>query len=120
MLGKELSPPVERTGRGRPLPTIITKEEIQSIVNVRRNVSHRLMFQLMYSSDLKLDELLTLKVKDVDMEGRKPTFHGAPAGRRRTGTSRQAIPSDKVAPMLHAFITHRNPEVSSPVLTVVQ
>lgn len=110
MLGKELTPPVERTGRGRPLPTILTKEEIQSIINVTRNVSHRLMFQLMYSSGLKLDELLTLKVKDVDIEGRRLTVHGAPAGGRKAGTSRQAILSDKVAPMLHAFITDRNPE----------
>ncbi len=110
MLGKELTPPVERIGRGRPLPVVLSKEEIQSIVNVTRNVTHRLMFQLMYSSGLKLDELLTLKVKDVDIEGRRLTVGGAPMGGRRAGITREAILSEKVAPMLHAFITDRNPD----------
>ncbi|MGQ9603226.1 MAG: tyrosine-type recombinase/integrase [bacterium] len=110
MLGKELTPPVERSSRRRPLPVILKKDEIQSIINVTRNVTHRLMFQLMYSSGLKLDELLTLKVKDVDLARKKLAVHAAPTAGRRAGITREAILSEKVAPMLHAFLTDRNPD----------
>lgn len=110
MLGTTLQLSVELKRRARPIPTILTKEEIQKIVSVTRNVSHRLIFQLMYSSGLKLDELLGLKVKDVDVEGRKLTVRGNSSGGRKSKQERQTILSEKVAPMLHAFIVDREPD----------
>ena len=59
-VGEPLELKVELKRRARPMPTILSREEIQKIVGVTRNVSHRLIFQLMYSSGLKLDELLAL------------------------------------------------------------
>ena len=110
MLGKPLQLSVELKRRARPIPTILTKDEIQKIVSVTRNVSHRLIFQLMYSSGLKLDELLGLKVKDVDIEGKKLTVRGNSTGGRKAKQERQTILSEKVAPMLHAFIVDRDPD----------
>jgi site-specific recombinase XerD len=110
ILGKPLNLSVELKRRARPMPTVLAREEIQRVVSVTRNVSHRLIFQLMYSSGLKLDELLGLKVKDVDIEGQRLTIRGNSNSGRKAKRSRETIMSEKVAPMLHAFIVDREPD----------
>jgi site-specific recombinase XerD len=110
ILGKPLNLSVELKRRARPMPTILAREEIQRVVGVTRNVSHRLIFQLMYSSGLKLDELLGLKVKDVDIEGQTLTIRGNSNSGRKAKRTRETIMSEKVAPMLHAFIVDRDPD----------
>ena len=108
--GKPLELSVELKRRARPMPSILSREEIQKIVSITRNVSHRLIFQLMYSSGLKLDELLGLQVKDVDIEGKKLTIRGNAKSGRKAKSQRETILSDKIGPMLHAFVSDRNPE----------
>ena len=110
MLGTPLNLSVELKRRARPMPTILSKEDIQKVVSVTRNVSHRLIFQLMYSSGLKLDELLGLKVKDVDIEGKSLNIRGNSSSGRKAKQTRTTILSEKVAPMLHAFVVDRNAE----------
>jgi integrase/recombinase XerD len=109
-IGTPLELTVELKRRARPMPSTLTREEIQKIVTVTRNVSHRLIFQLMYSSGLKLDELLGLKVKDVDIPGKQLTIRGNVRSGRKAKSSRETILSDKIAPMLHAFVSDREPE----------
>ena len=106
-LGEPLDLTVELKRRARPLPTILLRAEIQKIVAVTRNVSHRLIFQLMYSSGLKLDELLGLRVRDVDIDGKALTIRGNSQSGRKAKQARTTILSEKVAPMLHAFVVDR-------------
>jgi integrase/recombinase XerD len=108
LLGQSLNLSVELKRRARPMPTILSKDEIQKIVSVTRNVSHRLIFQLMYSSGLKLDELLGLKVGDVDINCKTLTIKGNTDHGRKTKPPRVTILSEKVAPMLHAFLVDRD------------
>ena len=90
------------------MPTILAKDEIQKVVSVTRNVSHRLIFQLMYSSGLKLDELLGLKVTDVDIDGKTLVIQGSSNRGRKSKPDRRTIMSERVAPMLHAFVVDRD------------
>lgn len=108
--GQPLELSVELKRRARPMPSILSREEIQKIVTVTRNVSHRLIFQLMYSSGLKLDELLGLTVKDVDIDGKGLTIRGNARSGRKAKSSRETVLSDKIAPMLHAFVSDREPD----------
>jgi site-specific recombinase XerD len=108
LLDDPLELSVELKRRARPMPTILSKEEIQKIVSVTRNVSHRLIFQLMYSSGLKLDELLGLKVGDVDIEGKTLVIRSNSNRGRKSKPTRKTIMSEKVAPMLHAFVVDRD------------
>jgi site-specific recombinase XerD len=108
LLGTPLELSVELKRRARPMPTILSKGEIQKVVSVTRNVSHRLIFQLMYSSGLKLDELLGLKVGDVNIEGKTLRIEGNSNRGRKTKPTRTTIMSEKVAPMLHAFVVDRS------------
>jgi len=108
LLDDPLELSVELKRRARPMPTIMSRSEIQKVVSVTRNVSHRLIFQLMYSSGLKLDELLGLKVEDVDIEGKALVIKGNSNRGRKSKPARQTIMSEKVAPMLHAFVVDRD------------
>jgi integrase/recombinase XerD len=108
LLDDPLELSVELKRRARPMPTIMSKNEIQKVVSVTRNVSHRLIFQLMYSSGLKLDELLGLKVEDVDIDGKTLVIKGNSNRGRKSKPARRTIMSEKVAPMLHAFVVDRD------------
>jgi integrase/recombinase XerD len=108
LMDRPLDLSVELKRRARPMPTVLSKEEIQKIVSVTRNVSHRLIFQLMYSSGLKLDELLGLRVEDVDIDGKTLTIRGNSNHGRKAKPARHTIMSEKVAPMLHAFVVDRD------------
>ena len=108
IIGEPLELSVEIKRGKRSLPVVLTREEIQKISTVTRNVSHRLIFQLMYSSGLKLDELLALKVRDVDIDSQTLIIRSANSGGRKKKAPRETMMSEKVAPMLHAFISDRD------------
>jgi integrase/recombinase XerD len=48
------------------LPVVLTKDEIRKLIDYEKNMKHRLMIMLMYSSGLRLSELLNLKVGDLE------------------------------------------------------
>lgn len=47
------------------LPVVLTKEEITKMINSISNEKHKLMIKLMYSSGLRVSELVNLRVKDL-------------------------------------------------------
>lgn len=57
---------VNRSRRGRRLPTVLTPEEVQKLISNLQGIS-RLMAQVIYGSGLRLNECLRLRVKDVDI-----------------------------------------------------
>lgn len=54
----------------KKLPVVLTKEEIKRLINSVKNKKHRLMIMLLYSSGLRLSELLNLKVGDLELGGK--------------------------------------------------
>lgn len=59
---------VEGLRDSKHLPVVLTRAEIQRIFSVINNIKHRTMLALMYSSGLRLSELLSLRVRDVCLE----------------------------------------------------
>ena len=57
---------IERPRKESKLPTVISKEEVLSIIESTNNIKHRCIVQLLYSSGLRRSELLNLKLIDVD------------------------------------------------------
>ncbi len=49
------------------LPNILSKEEVISLIRVTKNLKHRVCIALIYSSGLRISELLHLKIKDLDV-----------------------------------------------------
>lgn len=64
---------IERPRKERKLPTVISKEEVLSMIAHTNNIKHRCIVQLLYSSGLRRSELLNLKPQDID--GQRMLIH---------------------------------------------
>ncbi|MCB1191235.1 MAG: tyrosine-type recombinase/integrase, partial [Leptospiraceae bacterium] len=59
---------LEKIKKDNHIPTVLTHREIQKILKSIENLKHRLILSLMYSSGLRVSEVVKLKVRDVDLE----------------------------------------------------
>ena len=57
---------IERPRKEKPLPEVLSKEEIIKIMNNANNIKHKCIIGLLYSSGLRRAELLNLHVTDID------------------------------------------------------
>lgn len=57
---------VERPRRERRLPIVLSKEEVNRVIEVTGNLKHKTLLALIYSSGLRISEALNLKAKDID------------------------------------------------------
>ncbi|MFH1503243.1 MAG: site-specific tyrosine recombinase/integron integrase [Candidatus Diapherotrites archaeon] len=58
--------PIKR--KEKQLPKVISKEKIKEMIDLTENLKHKLIIKLLYSSGLRLQELIDLKRKDIDFE----------------------------------------------------
>lgn len=58
---------LERPRRGFYLPEVMSKEEVQKILQETKNEKHFLMLAIIYSAGLRCGELLNLKLTDIDL-----------------------------------------------------
>ena len=54
--------------REKKLPKVISKEKIKEIIELSYNLKHKLIIKFLYSSGLRLSELLNLKKTDIDFD----------------------------------------------------
>jgi len=52
----------------KELPKVIAKEKISEMIKITDNLKHKLVVKLLYSSGLRLQELINLKRKDIDFD----------------------------------------------------
>jgi len=57
-----------RPRKDRKLPKVLNHNDIISIIDQISNPKHRLAIQMMYSSGLRVSEVVRLKVKDIDLQ----------------------------------------------------
>jgi site-specific recombinase XerD len=48
------------------LPAVMTQDEIRSVINAVKNIKHRMLLSLMYSTGMRLSEIANLKIDEVD------------------------------------------------------
>jgi integrase/recombinase XerD len=58
---------IVRPRPNRKLPVVLAKEDILMMFDFINNPTHRLMLQLMYSSGLRVSEVVNLQVQDIDL-----------------------------------------------------
>jgi site-specific recombinase XerD len=56
---------IKRPRKGRHLPTILSIEEISRMIEVADNLKHRTIIYTLYSSGMRLNEILSLKIEDM-------------------------------------------------------
>jgi len=57
-----------RPGVNKKVPVILSKEEVQRIINSKTNVKHRAILMVTYSGGLRLGEVCRLKIADIDSD----------------------------------------------------
>jgi len=69
VLGKPLTlEEIPLMKRENKLPKVISKEKIKILIDSCENIKHRLIIKFLYSSGLRLSELLNLKRSDIDFD----------------------------------------------------
>ncbi len=90
-------PEIEALGRAkekRPLPVVLSPAEVGALLD-RLAGRARLQVSLLYGSGLRLDECLTLRVQDVDLERGKLHVRSGKGGKDRL----TLLPEDARAPL---------------------
>jgi site-specific recombinase XerD len=64
----QLAEAIPRPKREKRLPTVLSKEDIARLIDAARNPKHRLMLMLLYSSGLRVGEVVRLRIDDIDVE----------------------------------------------------
>lgn len=59
----------KRAKRSKKLPVVLSKTEIEKIISRIENPKHKLMVSLGYAAGLRVSEVVSLKIKDIDLEG---------------------------------------------------
>ncbi len=65
---------IDRPKLGKSLPTILSKREVESLLDITLNnkfdYRNKAMLELMYSTGIRISELINIKIFDVDFENR--------------------------------------------------
>jgi len=59
---------IERPRKEKKLPIILSEEEVLRIFSATQNPKHRLTFAMLYSTGMRISEILNLRIQDVDLD----------------------------------------------------
>jgi len=66
ILGKDPTVGIKRPKKENKIPIILTRQEITTLINSTATLKSRLILQLLYSSGLRVSEIVNLKPEDLD------------------------------------------------------
>ncbi|WP_066219693.1 site-specific tyrosine recombinase/integron integrase [Formosa haliotis] len=90
---------LERPKKSKYLPTVLSKEQVIKLIQVTKNLKHRTIICLLYSSGLRISELLHLQVKNLDFD-RSQILVKQGKGRK----DRVVVMSEVIKPLLYNYI----------------
>lgn len=68
VMGKRMRLNIKYSKVPKTLPVVLTQEETSRLFRAINNQKHRFMIEFMYSAGLRVNELISLKVKDLEIE----------------------------------------------------
>lgn len=99
LLGKDPTLEIKRPKKEKKIPLVLTKPEVEILLKSAGNLKSRLMLQLLYSSGLRVSELVNLKKSDLDLNENIGWVRGG-KGKK----DRMIILSKKLSKNLEKFI----------------
>jgi len=69
--------------KSKKLPVVLSHREIEMIIEATINLKHRLMISLAYGAGLRVSEVISLKVKDIDFDELMIHLKGAKGNKDR-------------------------------------
>ena len=103
-MGKEFYD-LPRPKKRLKLPSILSEEEIIALIQKTRNLKHRALLMAAYSSGLRVSELVSLKIRDVD--SKRMLLHVREA---KGGKDRMVPLSQKLLITLSAYVSAYKPK----------
>ena len=94
-----------RPHKSRKLPTVLSTAEIIRLLQVTRNLKHRILLALIYGCGLRIGELLALELSQLDID-RRQLFVRDGKGRK----DRQVVLADRLLPLLQNYLATYRPE----------
>lgn len=95
-----------RPKKSKILPTVLSQEEMISIIQCTKNLKHRAILALIYSAGLRIGELINLKLADIQIQ-RKQLFIKSAKGRK----DRYVTLAESFMPLLQNYLMTYRPEV---------
>ncbi len=68
ILGKDITANIKRPKREKKIPTVLTKKEVLSLFESLNTKKSRLMISLMYAAGMRVSEVVSLKIDDLDFD----------------------------------------------------
>ena len=96
---------LERPRQSVLLPTVLSKEEVLRLLISTRNLKHRAALTMIYSSGLRISELLNLRLSDINTE-RRQIFVRNGKGRK----DRVVIFAESFLPMFQNYLATYRPQ----------
>ena len=95
---------IQRPQKEHTLPKVLSKEDVEKIINHCHNLKHKTILVMLYSAGLRAGEIIDLKVKDIDSK-RKVIFIRKAKGFK----DRTVMLSDKLTELLRKYYTEYKP-----------
>jgi integrase/recombinase XerD len=89
----------------RKLPTILTRDEVKLLIDSVKRKKHKLIIMTLYSSGLRVSELVNLKIKDLELEQKMGWVRSGKGAK-----DRMFIISEKLVEKLKGYIENRGRE----------
>ncbi len=96
---------LHRPKKSRYLPVVLSKEEAVRLLQATRNLKHRAILAMIYSSGLRIGELLNLRLHEIDIQ-RRQLFINDSKGRK----DRVVILAESMLPLLNNYLSTYRPK----------
>ena len=101
LLGRRMNLDIRYSRVPRRLPVVLSKEEVKRLLDSIKNLKHRFMIAFMYSTGLRVSELVNFKVKDLELDKKIGYVRDGKGGK-----DRQIIISDKLLDGLKRIVMY--------------
>ncbi|MFV9552529.1 tyrosine-type recombinase/integrase [Algibacter sp. PT7-4] len=96
---------LQRPKKAKQLPNVLSFNEIISLIQVTKNLKHRIVIALIYSSGLRISELINLRVANLEIERRQIFIKNA-KGKK----DRYVSLAESILPLLKNYLTTYCPQ----------
>ena len=96
---------IERPRKKSKLPTVLSEEDVRRIIQSPKNIKHKAILAVLYSTGVRRSELLNLKIEDIDSSRNQVTVKDAKGNKDRC-----TIISTKVIEVLRVYYKKYKPK----------
>jgi len=97
---------IKRPYKSTILPTVLSKEEVIDLLRYTHNLKHRAILALIYSTGLRISELISLKLNAIDVDRRQLVVKNS-----KHRKDRYIILAESFLPLLNNYLQSYTPKI---------